>query len=93
MPSVGIYLLAISTIERKSTYISINNKAKSTMQTSCQLNLLQAQFWIQFHTFGSTFAVKQIFIILILEGFFLFHFFALLCLNYLFRGWQMVLPH
>ena len=44
------------------------------MQTSCQLNLLQAQFWIQFHTFGSTFAVKQIFIILILEGFSLFIF-------------------
>lgn len=33
VPSVAIYLLAISTIEQKCTHISINNKTKSIMQT------------------------------------------------------------
>lgn len=76
MPSVGIHLLAISKRERKVAILASVIKPSPLCRLSCQLNLLQAQFWIQFHTFGSTFAVKQIFIILILEGIFLFLFFC-----------------
>lgn len=63
VPLVGIYLPAISTIEQKCTHISINNTTKSIMQTFLSVKFVAVQFWIQFHTFGSTFAVKQIFVL------------------------------
>lgn len=71
VPSVGIYLLAISTIEQKRTHISINNKTKSIMQTFLSVKFVAGSvldsisyIWKHFYC-----QANFCFIILILEGF------------------------
>lgn len=74
MLSVGIYLLAISTIEQKCTHISINNKTKSIMQTFLSVKFVAGSDLDSISYIWKYFCCQAnfCFIILILEGFFFF---------------------